>query len=61
MYDVRPVGTVDEEGFAAAAPCKTETLIRSIAWGAIAEGVDDVEGAREAEGAIKERAPEGTR
>jgi hypothetical protein len=31
----------------------------SVAWGAIAEGVDNVEGAREAEGVIEERAPEG--
>jgi hypothetical protein len=43
MSDVRPVGTVDDEGFAAAA---------------VAEGVDDVEGAWEAEGVVEERAPE---
>jgi hypothetical protein len=59
MFDVRPVGTVDDEGFAATAPCEKEVLLRSVAWGAAAEGVDNVVGAREAEGAIEERAPEG--
>jgi hypothetical protein len=59
MSDVRPVGTVDDEGFAAAAPYETEVLLGSVAWGAAIEGVNDVEGAREAEGVIEERAPEG--
>ncbi len=59
MFDVRPVGTVDEEGFAAPAPCKTEALLGSIAWGIVLEGVDDVEGGREAEFVIEEWAPEG--
>jgi hypothetical protein len=31
MFDVRPVGKVDEEGFAALAPCKTEALLGSVA------------------------------
>jgi hypothetical protein len=59
MSDVRVVGTVDKEGFAFAAPCKIEALLKSIPWGAVVEGVDDVEGAREAEGVVEERAPEG--
>jgi hypothetical protein len=54
MSDVRPIGTVDDKGFVAAAPYETEVLLVSIAWGAIAEGVDDVEGAREAEGVVEE-------
>jgi hypothetical protein len=40
MSDVHPVGTVEEEGFSAAAPYKTEALLRT------------VDGAREAEGVI---------
>jgi hypothetical protein len=41
-------GTVDEEGFVvpASAPCKTEALLRSVARGAVVEGVDDVDGGR---------------
>jgi hypothetical protein len=54
-----PIGIVDEDGFAAPATYKTEALLRSIAWGAIVEGVDDVEGGREAEFIIKEWAPKG--
>jgi hypothetical protein len=54
MSDVRPIGTVDDEGFVAVSPCEIEVLLGSIAWGAIAEGVDDVEGAREAEGVVEE-------
>jgi hypothetical protein len=54
MSDVRVVGTVDKEGFAFAAPCKIEALLESIPWGAVVEGVDDVEGAREAEGVVEE-------
>jgi hypothetical protein len=54
MSDVRPVGTMDDEGFVAAAPYETEVLLRSIAWGAIAEGVNDMEGAQEAKGVIEE-------
>jgi hypothetical protein len=54
ISDVRLAGTVDDEGFAATTPYKTEVLLRSIAWGATVEGVDDIEGAREAEGVIKE-------
>jgi hypothetical protein len=61
MYNVHPVGTVDEEGFpaAVAAPYKIEDLLGTIAWGAIEDGVNDVKGAWEAEGVIGERAPEG--
>jgi hypothetical protein len=59
MSDVRLVGTVDDEGFVAAAPYKIEVLLESVAWGATVEGVDDMEGAWEAEGVIEERAPEG--
>jgi hypothetical protein len=60
MSDVRSVETVDDEGFATAAPCETKVLLGSIAWGAAVEGVDDVEGAQEAERVIiEERAPEG--
>jgi hypothetical protein len=54
MSDVHQVGTVDEEAFAAAAPCETEALLGSIAWDAIVEGVDNVEGAWEAECVIEE-------
>jgi hypothetical protein len=57
MSDVHPVGTVDDEGFATATPCETDVLLGSVVRGAIAEGVDDVEGAWEAEGVIEERAP----
>jgi hypothetical protein len=56
---VHLVGTMDEEGFVVATPCETEALLGSIAWGVVAEGVDDVEDAREAEGVIEEQAPEG--
>jgi hypothetical protein len=59
MSNVRLVGTVDEEGFAAPAPCEIEALLGSVARGAVAEVVDDIEGTREAEGVIEERAPEG--
>jgi hypothetical protein len=59
MFDVRSIGTVDDEGFATAAPCETEVLPEPVAQGAAVEGVDDVEGAQEAEGVIEERAPEG--
>jgi hypothetical protein len=54
MSDVRPVGMVDEEGFAAPAPYKTEALLRSVPRGTIVEGVDDMEGGREAEFIIEE-------
>jgi hypothetical protein len=54
MSDVRPVGTVDEEAFAAATPCETEALLEFIACVAIAEGVDDVEAAQEVRGVIEE-------
>jgi hypothetical protein len=54
MSDVRPVEVVDEEGFAAPAPCKTEALFRSVARGATAEGANDVEGVDEAEVVIEE-------
>jgi hypothetical protein len=47
---------VDEEGFTAATPCKIEALFRSVAWGVVGEGVDDVEGAHEAKGVVEERA-----
>jgi hypothetical protein len=59
MSDVRPVGTEDDEGFAAAAACETEVLLGSVQWGAAVEGVDNIEGVWEAEGVIEERAPEG--
>jgi hypothetical protein len=59
MSDVRLVGTVDDEGFAAATPYETEVLLGFIARGAAVDGVDDVEGAWEAEGVIEEWAPEG--
>jgi hypothetical protein len=59
MSDVCLVGTVDEEGFAAPVPYKTEALLGSIARGAIVEGVNNTEGGREAEFVIEERAPEG--
>jgi hypothetical protein len=39
---------VDEEGCATPAPCKTKALLRSVARGAVVEGVDDVEGSHEA-------------
>jgi hypothetical protein len=54
MSDVRLVEMMDEEGFVAATPCKIEGLLASVAWGTILEFVNDVEGAREAEGVIKE-------
>jgi hypothetical protein len=59
MYDVRPVGTVDEEGFVALAPYKTEALLESVARGAIVEGVDNMEGEREVKVVIEEHALEG--
>jgi hypothetical protein len=59
MSNVHSVGTVDEEGFVAPTPCKIEALLGSVAWGAIVEGVDDVEGGREAKFIVEERAPEG--
>jgi hypothetical protein len=54
MFDVRPVGTVNEEGFVAPTPCKTGALLGSVARGAIVEGVDDVKGGHEAEFIIEE-------
>jgi hypothetical protein len=54
MSDVCLVGTVDEEGFAAPVPYKTEALLGSIARGAIVEGVNNTEGGREAEFVIEE-------
>jgi hypothetical protein len=59
MSDVRLVGTVDDEGFVAAAPYKIEVLLGSIARGAATEGVDDIEGARGVEGVIEEWPLEG--
>jgi hypothetical protein len=59
MYDVRPVGTVDEEGFATLAPYKTEALLESVARGAIVEGVDNMEGEHEVKVVIEEHALEG--
>jgi hypothetical protein len=50
---------VDDEGFFAATPYEIEVLLESVVWGATIEGVNDVEGAREAKGVIEERAPEG--
>jgi hypothetical protein len=57
MSDVQLVQTVDEEGFVVPAPCKTEALLGSIVRGAVVEGVDDMEGACEAEGVIEELTP----
>jgi hypothetical protein len=54
MSDVCPVGTMDEEGFVAPAPYKTEALLGSVVRGAIVEGVDDVEEGHEAEFIIEE-------
>jgi hypothetical protein len=49
------VDAVDEEGFAAtAAPCKIEDLLEFEARETGVGGVIDVEGAREAEGAVEE-------
>jgi hypothetical protein len=59
MSYVHPVGTMDDEGLATAAPYEMEVLLGSVAWGAVAEGVDKMEGAWEAEGVIEERAREG--
>jgi hypothetical protein len=59
MSDVRPVGTLDQEGFAAPAPCRTEALLGFIARVATVEGIDNVEGGREAKVVIEERPPEG--
>jgi hypothetical protein len=50
---------VDEEGFTATVPCKIEALLGSVVQGAVAEGVDDVEGVHKAKGVIEERAPKG--
>jgi hypothetical protein len=35
MSDVPPVGTVDEEGFAAPTPCIIKALLRSVVRGAV--------------------------
>jgi hypothetical protein len=59
MFDVHPVGIMDEEGFAAPAPCKTEVLLGFVVRGVVVEGVDDVEGDCEAEFIIEERASKG--
>jgi hypothetical protein len=59
MSDVRPVETVDEEGFVVPALCKIEALLGSIAWGTILESVDEVEGACEPKVVIGEWALEG--
>jgi hypothetical protein len=54
MSDVHPVGIMDEEGFAAPAPCKTEVLLGFVVRGVVVEGVDDVEGDCEAEFIVEE-------
>jgi hypothetical protein len=54
MSDVQPVETEDEEGFIIPAPCKIEALLGSVARGAVAECVDDVQGACETEGVVEE-------
>jgi hypothetical protein len=59
MSDVRPIETVDEEVFAAPAPWKMEDLLSFVAWDAIVEGVDDIEGGHEAKVVIKEWVLEG--
>jgi hypothetical protein len=56
MSDVRLVGTVDEKGFGAADPCKIEALLLSRVRGAVVEGVNNVKGAREVKGVVKEQA-----
>jgi hypothetical protein len=48
---------MDEEGFIAAAPYKIEALLESVVQGAVPEGVDDMEGACQAKGVVKERPP----
>jgi hypothetical protein len=57
MSDVQLVQTVDKEGFVVPAPYKTEALLGSIVWGVVVEGVNDMEGACEAEGVIDELTP----
>jgi hypothetical protein len=59
MSDVHLVGMVDEEGFAAPAPCKIEAILGSIAWSAVVEGVNDMEGGCEDKFVVEEEAPEG--
>jgi hypothetical protein len=59
MSDVCPVGTVDEEGFAAPAPYKKEALLGFVAQDAVVEGVDDVEGGHEVKFVVKEWAAKG--
>jgi hypothetical protein len=54
MSDVQLVETVDEEGFDAVDPYTTKTLLGSVARGAITKGVDNVEGAHEAEDVVEE-------
>jgi hypothetical protein len=54
MSDVRLVETVDEEGFATPAPCKIDVLLGSVARGAVVEGVNDMEGGRQAKVVVEE-------
>jgi hypothetical protein len=54
MSDVHPIDSVDEEGFATPAPCKTEALLGSIAQRAIVEGVNDMEEGHEAKFVVEE-------
>jgi hypothetical protein len=48
MSDVRLVEIVDKEDFIVPAPYKTKVLLGFVARGAVAEGVNNMEGAREA-------------
>jgi hypothetical protein len=59
MSNVHLVGTVDDEGFAAAAPYETEVLLGSVARAAAVDGVGDMDGAWEANSVIDKWAPEG--
>jgi hypothetical protein len=53
------MATVEEEGFVVPAPCETGALLGSIAWRAVAEGVNDIQGGCETEVVIMEQAPKG--
>jgi hypothetical protein len=57
MSDVRPVGVMEEEGLAAAAPCKIDILLISVVHGA--GGVVTVEGVRATDGVVEGQDPEG--
>jgi hypothetical protein len=52
MSNVHLVGTVDDKGFATAAPYETEVLLGSVARAAAVDGVGDMDGAWEANSVI---------